>query len=250
MHTDAYQSAFDRMLAQVASSTSDADLPLVPFWPLKGADYDNELLVIGRSVNGWVEDWTARQLRDPIVRGSAIAWLRADAEPADRCRMGWVTAVWGARDGYGTSRSAFWRVLRRIVLSDPGRAIDPARWSSRLVWTNLYKVAPAAGWNPGADLQRAQRPSAIELLKLEIGEFAPRRVLALTGAWIDPFVDALGLKLEARGGLVEGIGEANGRRWVVAKHPMAKPETKFVDEVLRAFADLGTPLGTPEGERA
>jgi hypothetical protein len=130
------------------------------------------------------------------------------------------------------------------VLSDPSARADDDRWSSRLAWTNLYKVSPAFGWNPGADLQRAQRGSAIELLRLEVEEFAPRRILALTGAgWIDPFSGGLGLRLDARPGLIEGVGELGRCAWVVAKHPMTKPEDRFVSEVLAAFADVGAPFG-------
>ena len=243
MQTLSYQPTFEGMLEQVASAATDPDTPLVPFWPLRGAAYDGGLLVIGRSVNGWVEDWTARQLADPATRRAAVEWMRVDAEPVDACRMRWVTDLWGAREGYSTRRSAFWRVLRRIVLTDPAAAVDSDRWSSRLVWTNLYKVSPAMGWNPGADLQRAQRQSALELLRLEIAEFAPRRILALTGGWIAPFTTDLGLELEPRSGLVEGTAQADGISWVVAKHPMGKPEGPFVAEVLAAFAGLGAPIG-------
>jgi hypothetical protein len=242
MQSPQYERLFGEMLERVSSAATDPDVALVPFWPIRGSAYDRELLVIGRSVNGWVEDWTARQLADPATRRSAIEQLRADAEPANSCRMRWVTDLWGARDGYSTRRSAFWRVVRGITLADPTRAVDPERWSSRLVWTNLYKVSPAAGWNPGADLQRVQRASAIELLTMEIEEFAPRRVLALTGSWIEPFVEGIGLSLTKREGLVEGVGHVSGRGWVVAKHPMGKPERAFVDEVLRAYAELELPL--------
>jgi hypothetical protein len=242
MLSRSYEEIFDRTLEEVALAATDLDVPLVPFWPLRGAEYDGRLLVIGRSVNGWVEDWTPRQLRDPTIRHSAVERMRSDAQPVDGCRMRWVTDLWVARDGYNTHRSAFWRVLRRIVLSDPSFGNDD-RWSSRLVWTNLYKVSPALGWNPGADLRRVQRRSATELLQLEIEAFAPQRILALTGAWIDPFRDGLGLKLTARSGLVEGIGELLGHACVVAKHPMAKPESPFVAEVIAAFADLGMPFG-------
>ena len=79
------------------------------------------------------------------------------------------------------------------------------------MWTNLYKVSPGAGWNPGANLQRAQRRSAMELLAMEIETFAPTRVLALTGRWIDPFADGIGLRVTRRLGLVEGVGELMGR---------------------------------------
>jgi hypothetical protein len=44
-------------------------------------------------------------------------------------------------------------------------------------------------------------------------------------------------------GLVEGVGHADGRACVVAKHSIRKPEEEFVDEVLRAVADLGLPSG-------
>jgi len=93
-------------------------------------------------------------------------------------------------------------VLRRKILSDSRAGADDVHWSSHLAWTNLYKVSPAAGGNPGAALQLAQRQSAIELLKLEVEQFAPRRVLAMTGGLIDPFVDGLGLTLTPRSGLV------------------------------------------------
>lgn len=242
MLSRSYEAVFERALEDAAVAATDLEIPLAPFWPLRGADYDGGLLVIGRSVNGWVEDWTARQLREPSVRRTAVETMRSDAEPADGCRMRWVTDLWGARNGYNTHRSAFWRVLRRIVLSDTSPGASEDHWSSRLAWTNLYKVSPALGWNPGADLQRAQRQSAIELLKLEIEEFAPRRVLALTGGWIDPFFDGLGLTISSRNGLVEGVGEQGDCAWVVAKHPMTKPEDRFVSEVLVAFADLGAPF--------
>jgi hypothetical protein len=242
MLSRSYEMIYERMLAEVALATTDLDVPLVPFWPIRGAAYDGELLVIGRSVNGWIEDWTARQLREPSIRQTAAERMRSDAEPVDRCRMGWVTELWDAREGYNTHRSAFWRVLRRITANDTAPGLDDARWSSRLAWTNLYKVSPAAGWNPGGDLQRAQRRSAIELLNLEIQELAPRRVLAMTGGWIGPFREGLGLNLTARSGLVEAVGMKGNCAWVVAKHPMVKPEGPFVSEVLAAFADLGAPF--------
>jgi hypothetical protein len=151
--------------------------------------------------------------------------------------MAWVSDLWRATTGYRTGRSAFWRVIRRVSAGDHA----DQDWPSRLVWTNLYKVAPAAGWNPGANLQRAQRALAIELLNIELGEYAPRRVLALTGSWIGSFEDGLGLSLEARTGLVEGVGMRGDAAWVVAKHPMGKPETRYVSEVRAAFAELGSP---------
>jgi hypothetical protein len=77
---------------------------------------------------------------------------------------------------------------------------------------------------------------------MELAELAPRRVLALTGGWIRPFVNGMGLQLETRSGLVESIGHDSERAWVVAKHPMGKPGDLFVREVREAFDDLGAPI--------
>lgn len=232
----AYDAMLDALLADVAAATA-LSVPLVPFWPLRGAGYEGDLLVIGRSVNGWVADWTGQQLRDSDGRRQALDWLRRDAEPAVGDRMAWVTDLWGATTGYNTRRSAFWRVLADL-LSGLG---NPA-WPGRLVWTNLYKVSPAAGWNPGSDLQRAQRARAAEMLRIEVDTYRPRRVLALTGNWIDPFAGSLDLELVQTSGLVVGTGVRSGVPWVVAKHPMAKPHEPFVAAVRGAFAYLGAPL--------
>ena len=80
-----YETIFDRTLEEVASAATDLDVPLAPFWPIRGASYDGSLLVIGRSVNGWVMPWTARQLREPSIRRSAVDWMRSNAERVDGC---------------------------------------------------------------------------------------------------------------------------------------------------------------------
>ena len=72
MLSRSYETIFDRTLEEVASAATDLDVPLVPFWPIRGASYDGSLLVIGRSVNGWVMPWTAGQLREPSIRRSAV----------------------------------------------------------------------------------------------------------------------------------------------------------------------------------
>jgi hypothetical protein len=235
----AYRSTFDAMLASVAQTSADSSVPLVPFWPLVGGRYEGDLLVIGRSVNGWIDDWTVGDLRNDAIRGAAVDRMRVDAEDHPD-RLAWVTDLWGNRSGYSTARSAFWRTLRRIAANDGVPAGD---WPSHLAWTNLYKVSPAAGWNPGGDLQRAQRSFAAELLRMELEAIRPHRVVAFTGrTWLSPFESGLKLTLQLREGLVEAIGTDGDCAWVVAKHPMTKPETQFVTDVLGAFRELGTPI--------
>jgi hypothetical protein len=231
-----YDCAFQALLAACARAATELDARITPFWPLVGNRYNGDLMVIGRSVNGWIDDWAIGELRDPMTRVKVARTMRADAEPLDRCRMLWVTDLAGKTDSpYNTNRSAFWRVLREITGILTGAT--GATWPSQLAWTNLYKASPAAGWNPGADFQVAQREEAIDLLRRELDSLQPQRVLALTGAnWIGPFIKPLGMELGWRaGGLVEGVGRRGSAEVVVARHPMTKPHRQFVDEVLLAF---------------
>ena len=60
----------------------------------------------------------------------------------------------------------------------------------------------------------------------------------MTGlGWIWPFLEPLGIDIEQRVGLVEGVGQRGSARVVVAQHPMTKPHAKFVDEVMAALAE-------------
>jgi hypothetical protein len=229
-----YDVVYERMLEQVASAQAVPIAPVTPFWPLIGWKYDGSLMVVGRSVNGWIDDWPIGDLEEPVARAAIIREMRADAERSDRCRMLWVTDAAGRGGNYNTRRSAFWRVLHELALHYTGAAEED--WPSNLAWTNLFKVAPAAGWNPGADLQRAQRDAAAALLRIEIETLQPRRLLALTGRWwIGSFLETLGAEVTWREGLVEGVGRHGDTALVIAKHPMTKPHSAFVQEVRAAF---------------
>lgn len=54
---------------------------------------------------------------------------------------------------------------------------------------------------------------------------------------------ARGLRVEFEewtpGGLVEKVGNRNGQRWVLAKHPMRKPEGKMTEQIAEAFGCTG-----------
>jgi len=234
-----YDVAYERLLADVAAVASQTDAEITPFWPIVGSKYDGGLLVIGRSVNGWIENWPIAKLATPEVRREVVRVMRTDAEPTDRSRMRWVTDMAGSGHHYNTNHSAFWRVLRSCSLSQLGA--DEADWPDNLAWTNLYKVAPAAGWNPGSDLQLAQRRAAIELIQIELEALRPLRILALTGAsWLRPFLETFIDDIEWCTGLVEGVGRRGSTAVVVSRHPMAKPQAPFVREVLDAFDSLSS----------
>ena len=112
-----------------------------------------------------------------------------------------------------------------------------------LVWSNLYKVSPAAGRNPSNQLCDIQLADCIDLFQLEIQTYQPSRLLLLTGAdWAEPFLEAFNVHDMGVAGFeyVEHAGElALPSRviadFVVACHPQGRPEEPWTAEVLQVF---------------
>ena len=225
----------DRLRA--AGTTPGVEPPeLASFWPMVGHAYAGELMVVGRAVNGWIDQVVVADLATPAVYREAAVAARRASESTGGCPMRWVTDLWGRPQGeYSTARSPFWRFVRSVLAAvDPASRDDP-RWSGRIAWSNLAKLAPWDGGNPGGALLDLQRRLGPGLLEAEIEELRPRRVLVLTGRWwVEPYANALELAVDWRPGLLEGIAERADRRWVIGPHPQGKPRA-MLDEIVAAF---------------
>lgn len=207
--------------------------PLVVFWPRVGRFYDGDLLVVGRAVNGWIDLWRTNDGRSaPQV--AALARHTAEGT-VNGCPMGWVMDRWKSRTaGYNAGSSQFWQVVRAVALE--GRPNWVSDWPSHLAWTNLAKVAPLEGGNPGGRLLATQRDMGPQLLAQEVAELSPRRVVALTGRWwFEPFAQHLGLDVRWRDGLVQGVADRGGCRWVVAVHPMTRRPSMVASQIREAL---------------
>ena len=117
-------------------------------------------MVVGRAVNGWTEGILPEHLALPAAAETysqvVLTSVNGDA-PCPPCPMTWVTNQWGnTNKGYNTRRSAFWRVIRGVVDGLGIADVEQDAWSSHLVWSNLYKIAPANGRNPSKTLSDIQ----------------------------------------------------------------------------------------------
>jgi hypothetical protein len=229
-----YERLYARLLGEVAAVRTRRPVQQALFWPKVGRLYDGELLLVGRAVNGWIDRWEPGDGRTP---DELAAVARATAEgTVDDCPMGWVLDRWGKRDGgYDTARSQYWDTLRRVLLTlRPDWVAD---WPSHIAWSNLAKVAPFDGGNPGSGSLRIQRgPASTALIAREVAELAPRRILAFTDRWwFAPFADALGVDIEERDGPVEAVGRRGEQRVVVAVHPMTRSPQAVADAVIAAL---------------
>lgn len=243
----------ERLFSSVG--TNAAKLPneeITGFLSMKGHAYNHELMVIGRAVNRFAEGILPNNLCNPVLSTQYAqnifdAVIGGVIEDRNRCPMLWVTDWWGtdrAGSNYNTAKSAFWRVIRQIINELHIPCVNDQNWPSHLVWSNLYKIAPSKGGNPGSKLCDIQLQGCLELLQMEVTNYLPRRILFLTGInWARPFITALHGNINARNPAfthVEAYGSANTAaehqyRFVVASHPMGKPECPWVNEVLQAF---------------
>ncbi len=151
---------------------------------------------------------------------------------------------WGNYDhDYNTRKSAFWRVIRKVVDELKIADVERPEWPSYLVWSNLYKFAPADGGNPSSTLCTIQLDECKSLLQKEIQTYRPKRIIFLTGIdWAEPFITALEVETATipEQQYVEAVGKLDAPQGlqsciVVAAHPQSKKENWWVGEVVDAF---------------
>lgn len=231
--SEGYERDYSALLKDVSSDPRLRHAELNMFWPKIGSRWQGDLLVAGRAVNGWIDRWIPAESPDPEALAATARGTGEDTVNGDQ--LGWVLEAWQRRGaGYKTSRSQFWETVRRVCIE--GRPDRVSDWPSYIAWTNLLKVAPWTGGNPGSRLRAAQRDMGFALLAREIEELNPRRVVVLAGRWwFAPFAEALGLDVRWQDGYVEGIADEPKRRWVIAVHPMTRSPRAVAAEVNEAF---------------
>ena len=230
----------DSILGPVIEGYSKKSQALCGFMALKGHEYKNKLMVVGRAVNGWGDGKSTAALQELAARQKFIDSFRSSDKD---CPMVWVAKSAGKTDEYNTNKSAFWRVIRRVSRRlGAWHDGQEENWSSRLVWSNLYKISPHAGGNPSDKLCAIQEPGCIELLRTEIEDYQPERILFLTGmSWAKPFLADLEYQEPALDSLVEASGTVSApgckqaNPFVVARHAQGKPESEWVEDVISGF---------------
>jgi hypothetical protein len=232
----------DRLLQAVALIQGKlSNLELTTSFPIRGLASTSELMVVGRAVNGWgMKSWKAPEAVDPIRRNEIIREVIEPIKSAKGCPMDWIINAWGntPKGLWNAKRSSFCRLIFAVSQSVFG-TID--QWSSRLIWSNLYKVAPYQGGNPSTRLCTAQQDWCEAHLAKEVELWKPKRILFITGwNWAQPFVERLGRSVEPhKAGLVEWSGvvkrPGGSLSVVVSSRPERRPVAAMAEQVVEAF---------------
>lgn len=268
--SDTVQSILDKMLQEVGDAatknSSWQDTALSAFLGTSGTAYQNELLIVGRAINGNEVTWKARQMQDEAKRQEVV---EKAAHHWDDRRLDWVLKYWKqisvckdcnesysgrkpqcpkcrgtqTKRLYCTRTSAFWRVIRHVIRNIPFPKSLWDEWPNQVAWTNLYKISPSSGGNPTTSLRQVQHPYCEQVLLREIETWQPRRILFLSGYdWMKHFCEGLGIEGEktedAKFVQFTGTLASNGAKVVVGPHPQdrgAKPEREYAKEIAEYF---------------
>lgn len=203
------------------------------------------LMVVGRAVNGW-EDVEFSKCASVEA---AVALVKAMHDSRDFSRI--VDKGKGQKDWYLFSRSAFWRLIHNVLVAfGEGTSDcwydDQQQWQEKVLWSNLYKVAPRDGGNPDEPLQKLQYQKCVEILKEEIATYKPTHILFVTGddwffydKWEGYFADALKIKKlskqERNDKYILGSGIYNDAKVVVCVRPECKPGAEICAAVMNRF---------------
>ncbi|UXE68771.1 MAG: hypothetical protein KA713_09440 [Chryseotalea sp. WA131a] len=183
----------------------------IDFYPSFGiAENEHaDFLVYGQAANGWGSGF---EIATPIdidnKLSESILASNKYFEPLNHNPLDFINVQWdmysyeeyllkdvGVKDfykgNYRANRSFFWNVVFKLINDYYGTDRNQSSWSSKLVWSNLYKIAPEDA-NPSDYEQNIQMEYSIKLLELEIKEVKPKYCIILTnGKWWEPFGKAL-----------------------------------------------------------
>ncbi|WP_254511963.1 hypothetical protein [Anatilimnocola floriformis] len=249
-----------QLLAAVATYTKRdrfADQQLTTFIPRRGlAARHNGLMIVGRAPNGWATPWTVADIADSSYCSKVVA-AATEEFTSTECPMYWVEKP----QDWNWKRSAFSRLMYQLThhflrdeLIQSKRESDEAAstktgWYSHLIWSNLYKVAPYNGGNPGNRLCTAQENACKNYFTSELEIWRPRRVVLVTGwNWAEPFVNQfVSTGVNAKRSHVEWAGwielpESKSQLpLVVCKRPEFRRAADLVTAIDSAFQALGVP---------
>ncbi len=223
------------------------------FYPLI-AKKDADFLVYGQAVNGWNMITNKNTsigydfvLNAIIFSNKCFIDKKVKHSPLDWVNVYWSKSTYEAfvitkkrRDfynpvNYECNRSFFWNVVYKLINKYYGFDENSWDWSKKLVWSNLYKIAPAEGLNPNADEIAIQQPLSIELVKRELEEIKPKYCIVLTNysGW-EPFAAALKTKkIEApKDGIIESVEQYKNTKIIITTRPFAGSSNMHVEKLI------------------
>lgn len=228
------------------------------FYPSIGTKQVNDVdfLIYGQAVKQWFPLTDDYKQNDFIKK--AIEYSNAHFE--EHSPLDWVNVYWSKSTykefatteerrkfyepvNYMCCRSFFWNVVYKLINKYYGFDENSWDWSKKLVWSNLYKIAPAEGLNPNADEIAIQKQSSIKLVTQELEEIKPKYCIILTNySWWEPFAAELGTtKIDTqKNGIIESVEQYNNTKIIITTRPFAGSSNMHVEKIIEQIQSTTT----------
>lgn len=218
----------------------------------KGEDCD--FLIYGQALNGWGD--TVINSEEDLDLNKIIFSFNNYLSERSHTPLDWVNVYWtkadynehmddplleefyGYEDPYLTYRSFFWNLTYKTVSSyynfEKGYDFGWG-WSKKIVWSNLYKIAPLKG-NPNDQLKKDQFEFNVELFRKEIEEINPKFCLVFTNqSWFEPFKEFLKLSniYEKESTVITSVYRYKNTKIIVTNRPFGGNSDFYSKEVLK-----------------
>lgn len=237
---------------------STEDDYFVDFYPSFGIR-DNEksdFLVYGQAVNGWSSGFSLYDNMDNEKLNDSIKSSNKYLESQTHTPLDWVNIQWSDsrynehcnkkdiadfyKGKYRAYRSFFWNVTYKLISDYYNIDRSGFDWARKLVWSNLYKIAPE-GANPDWFCRNLQQPLSAELLKQEIKELKPKFCIVLTNLdWWLPFQEILQTQIidfDKSLNEIVRLEIYDNTRIIVTNRPRFGNSDRFVEQILKLIND-------------
>lgn len=229
------------------------------FYPSFGVNKNeaSEFLIVGQAVNGWDSGFytgnkviQSKMILTKSIEASNCYCLEYNHTPLDWVNVKWSKSLFeehmkdeiknkfyydAKNKFYSCSSSFFWNVTYKLICRYYGLDIHGWDWSRKMVWTNLFKIAPVSG-NPDKKEQSFQLNFSIDLLKKEIEEINPKYCIVLTNlSWWESFGKGLktrSLKVPENLTEIVSFEKYNNTKIIVTNRPRNGPSDEYVSQIL------------------
>lgn len=244
-----------------ATDLGNDETNFIHFYPSFGTKKNEptDFLVYGQATNGWSSFFDSDKEVDfnNVIKGIIASNRFLESKnftPIDLVNAKWSNAIYNklcnednsisqffGENKYRFHRSFFWNVIYKLVSDYYSFDRESWDWSKKIVWSNLYKIAPD-GQNPNHIEKHSQLKKSAELILQEIKEVNPKFCIVLTNInWWKPFQELL--KTEVFNidtpEIIQSVERLHNTTIIVTDRPFIGSSEKYANEILKIIKQNG-----------
>ncbi|MCB0479270.1 MAG: hypothetical protein KDC84_13970 [Crocinitomicaceae bacterium] len=179
-----------------------------------------ELLVVGRAVNGWWNEFDKKNGPEMKAEFEILNWMDSPEE-------------WKKYGAHSPFAQFMWKLTQKFIKSHE----DTFQLNA---WTNLYKIAPPDRGNPWSGLMDLQFDECKRILYEEIDLLKPKIIVFTTGwkYWAEDFLGEMDLERVENKEYLDAHGTYKDSRVFVTQHPQGKKQQVMLDEILELTGEI------------